>query len=230
MQREIVTKQYRIKYELVIKPVKNINMHLDPTKGIVVSANQYVPVHKIDQFVSEKVDWILSQQKKIVARMKVNNPRTHFMYLGVNYPILFVESKHGSVKFTADTVTVYASCEEAIESVLNNFLKQVAMKRFPDEIKRVYERMRQDYMIPYPTLKIRKMKTRWGSCMTKKHVITLNVNILHYDLKFLEYVTIHEFAHFIQPNHSKQFYYVIEKYMPDYKKCAKLYQTDEIED
>ena len=63
------------------------------------------------------------------------------------------------------------------------------------------------------------MNSRWGSCMPSKRQITLNVRCIYYQRELLRYVVIHEFAHFIQPNHSKQFYHIIEKYMPDYKRC-----------
>ena len=56
--------------------------------------------------------------------------------------------------------------------------------------------------------------------MPSKNQITLNLQLIHYDEKFIEYVVLHEYAHLIQPNHSKAFYHVIEKYMPDYKKIS----------
>ena len=38
----------------------------------------------------------------------------------------------------------------------------------------------------------------------------------------IEYVALHEIAHLRHPNHSKDFYYHIERYMPDYRKREKL--------
>ena len=61
------------------------------------------------------------------------------------------------------------------------------------------------------------MKSIWGSCTPAKNSITLNRKLIHYPFEFIEYVVLHEFVHFIQPNHSKAFYNIIENYMPDYK-------------
>lgn len=69
-----------------------------------------------------------------------------------------------------------------------------------------------------PTLKIRDMKTRWGSCIVNKGVITLNRRLLAYPRECIEYVVLHEYCHFIHPNHSKTFYALIEHFMPDWKK------------
>ena len=77
--------------------------------------------------------------------------------------------------------------------------------------------MSHDYINNETALKILKMTSRWGSCMPKKNQITLNSQLIHYQERFIDYVVIHEYAHLIQPNHSKAFYSIIEKYMPDYK-------------
>ena len=76
--------------------------------------------------------------------------------------------------------------------------------------------------IPYPSLRLRKMKTRWGVCNTKDLVITLNTELYKYPPICLEYVVIHELSHLIEPNHSKNFWQIVEEYMPNYKKVKVL--------
>ena len=97
----------------------------------------------------------------------------------------------------------------------------MTQKILSQKMKSVYEIMNLDYGISEPTLKIRKMTSRWGSCTPKKNQITLNSQLIHYNERFIDYVVIHEYAHLIQPNHSKAFYAIIEKYMPDYKEVSK---------
>ena len=75
--------------------------------------------------------------------------------------------------------------------------------------------------IPNPKLKFRKMKTRWGVCNRKENAITLNTDLLKYDLEKLDYVIIHELSHFVHFNHSKEFWLLVEKYCPYYKRIRK---------
>ena len=75
--------------------------------------------------------------------------------------------------------------------------------------------------IPYPKLKIRTMKTRWGVCNRRDNSITLNAELLKYDFEKLDYVIIHELSHFRHFNHSKDFWHLVEKYCPTYKQIRK---------
>ncbi len=71
--------------------------------------------------------------------------------------------------------------------------------------------------IEYPVIRFRKMVSRWGSCHSTKGILTFNLNLKYADRKCIEYVVLHEFTHFLQPNHSKDFYKELLKVCPDYK-------------
>ena len=71
--------------------------------------------------------------------------------------------------------------------------------------------------LPRFTLKTRKMKTRWGVCNRKDNIITLNTELIKKDIELLDYVIIHEMAHFYEGNHSKAFWDIVAKACPSYK-------------
>ena len=73
------------------------------------------------------------------------------------------------------------------------------------------------YGIARPKVRIRTMKSCWGSCLVNKGIITLNRKLLMKPKECIEYVVVHELCHFIHPNHSKQFYSFMEQFMPDWK-------------
>ena len=78
-----------------------------------------------------------------------------------------------------------------------------------------------DEKIPYPTLKVRNMKTRWGVCNRKNNSITLNFELIKKDHKYLNYVIVHELSHFVHFDHSKDFWETVNKYCPEYKIVRK---------
>ena len=202
-------------------------MHINEQGEIIVSANAYFPLQKVDAFVADKIEWILKNQQAARNRVQVFYHANDQVlnYLGKAYPIRLVEGQRKGVKMESHECIVYVHDASEAPSLIRNFLLRQCEKVFMEEVEYVYELMSKDYVLPVPHVKIREMNSRWGSCTPSKRQIALNTRCIYYPRAFLRYVVLHEFAHFIQPNHSKQFYYIIEKYMPDYKRCSKLYEA-----
>lgn len=211
-----------LSYTLVTKKVKNINMHINENGEIVVSASPFVPVEKIDEFVSGKITWILAQRQKMMSRKETMLISSNQIVLfGKTLKIKQVYGGHNYIHYDQDTLFIQLKKGADQEKVLQNFIDKTCRDIFED-IAQIMHKKLQDYSIDYPAIKIRTMKTRWGSCMPSKHTITLNKKLIHYPIEFIEYVILHEFVHFIQPNHSKAFYHIIEYHMPDYKKRIQM--------
>ena len=221
MLRKIKVNDLEICYTLIIKNVKNINLHITRNGEIVVSCNAYVPLKKVDEFVGIKCQWILEKMCMIQQQQKILHDNQRFLFLGKSYPIKTVLSKTSGVRLREGICMIYKRESEDEYKILLQYEKEMAQKILKQKMKEVYEKMSHDYIINEPALKIRKMTSRWGSCMPKKNQITLNSQLIHYQERFIDYVVIHEYAHLIQPNHSKAFYAIIEKYMPDYKEVSK---------
>ena len=77
------------------------------------------------------------------------------------------------------------------------------------------------YGAQHPTLRIRKMKTLWGSYSTRTHTITINQYLMKARPSLVEYVVLHELVHLLYPNHSKSFYDFLGTHMPDWKERKK---------
>ena len=94
------------------------------------------------------------------------------------------------------------------------------------------EKLAKDYMqsrielfakkmgLIYSELKFRRMKRRWGSCSSQKK-ITLNLYLYNTGKELTDYVIVHELAHLVHMNHSKQFHDVVCFYMPEAKELEK---------
>ena len=84
----------------------------------------------------------------------------------------------------------------------------------------------EKYGIPTPKVYIRKMATMWGSCSIKRGAVVFNLCLLKAKIACIDYVVLHELTHFLYPNHSKQFYYFLSNYMPDWKDRKKILDQD----
>ena len=83
--------------------------------------------------------------------------------------------------------------------------------------------------LEYQEIKFRKMKSRWGSCSSKR-VITFNTALIKVAHEFIDYVVVHELAHIVHMNHSKSFHSLVQNYLPDAKEIRKNFKNINITD
>ena len=137
---------------------------------------------------------------------------SQFFYLGQKYDIILVP--FDKVEIDNDKIFVKD------KKMLDKWLKKEMITIFEDRLNYNYNLFEED--IPFPKLKTRSMKTRWGVCNKRDNSITLNSKLIKYSLKEIDYVIVHELSHFVHFDHSREFWDTVEKYMPDYKKSVKV--------
>lgn len=225
-ERQVPCENGTITYVLTRKPVKNVNLRVKPDGRVLVSANNKVPVKFIDEFIKEKQQFILSALARFEERRKQTEDAPRKYVSGENYTLLGgnlrlkVEEAEEEEVYT-DGVYLFLKVRDKNdfchkESMIANWLIEYQITVFQELIDEVYLLFEQ-YGVPYPQLKIRDMTSRWGSCQTKKGIITLNSQLIKFPRRCIAYVVVHEFAHFIHPNHSREFWDFVEMMMPDWK-------------
>lgn len=120
--------------------------------------------------------------------------------------------------FILEAIKKFKNAEK--EPSVPNFSEEEFNNLINNEFNNTYNSFKE-YNIIKPTLKLRKMKSRWGSCNYVKGIITLNTNLIYCTVEQIRYVIIHEFSHLIVHNHSEDFYNVVKKFEPDYKRIRK---------
>ncbi|MCW8839307.1 MAG: M48 family metallopeptidase [Thiovulaceae bacterium] len=101
-------------------------------------------------------------------------------------------------------------------------------KNIPDEkIAKKFLASRVDYFskmmnLDFSELKFRKMKRRWGSCDSKKR-ITLNTYLYNTSKEQIDYVVVHELAHLVHMNHSKEFHSLVDNYIAHSKSIRQQF-------
>ena len=196
--------------EVVIKRKNNKRtyMSVKDDRSIYITTNYLTRNKDILNFIEEHENFII---KSLKLREKQKEYDKTFYYLGKKYDIVYLNSK--------DVIKTDSKIFINHDIDINKWLKKEACYIFKEELDKIYKMF--PVSIPYPSLTIRSMKTRWGVCNVKTHRVTLNLNLIKKDIKYLDYVIVHELSHLIHPNHSKDFWNLVSILVPDYKTLRK---------
>ncbi|MEA3460225.1 MAG: SprT family zinc-dependent metalloprotease [Bacteroidota bacterium] len=113
----------------------------------------------------------------------------------------------GSVQIRGKSYTVHLHHDDdTIEAVIWNMMQKEALLYLPGRVKELSEQF--GYKIT--GLKIRKMRTRWGSCTPRKS-INLNSWLVMLPEHLSDYVILHELVHTKFPDHSIRFWEELDR-------------------
>ena len=218
-----------LKYILTRKNVKNINVRVKLDGSINVSANYATDKKEIERFLISKMGYLLKIQSMFKASAH-QKPQPKQYVNGESFYILGKHLRLSVIESIEENVTINGSyIILAVRDTANYTHKKQAISNFlREQCKAVFREISLDthklflkYGVDIPEIKVRAMKTRWGSCLTQKNIITLNPKLLEVPRNCIEYVILHEYCHFIHPNHSKDFYAFVSMLMPDWKERKK---------
>ena len=198
--------------------VKDITIKVKPSLVVETIAPMNTSDEYIQKVLKKRDSWIQNhldkfQQAKQSSKEYISGE--DFIYLGRRYRLKVIQSaenkailKHGFLNLHC-----YDTDEFKLKSnVVESFYKTKAEEHFQKVISKYKDFYNDDVVF-----KIRKMKTRWGSCNPKKGYINLNQELIKKPKKAIEYVVLHEIAHLKHHNHDFGFYNYLSSYMPDWK-------------
>lgn len=201
--------------EVVYKNIKNSYIQIKDNRVIVK-----VPIKAtrkyINELVSSKKDWI---EKNLQQQKNKSLNKNIIKVLGKAYTLQVIENKPRNKVYLKDNYIYFEVKEnnnEVIQKLLDKFYKEIAK----DEVYAAMEYIKSITGLSPKEIRIKKLKSAWGICSSKQY-ISINQNLMAYSRHAIEYVCLHEVCHLKHMNHSKEFWKMVEKYMPNYK-TAKL--------
>ena len=223
MIRTIELDGRKIEYDLQRKKVKNINLRIRPDMSVSVSANIAVPLGYIESFLRSKSDHILRALDRFASRQP---QQTKLLYVsgemhnlfGNEAELIVIEGGSDGVIFDSGRIILtVADTSDTLRKkrVIDAWRRSLCEYALRGICEKIYPAFRE-YGIAFPELRFRKMKSRWGSCQPARGVVTFNTHLTEVPMPAVEYVAMHEFVHFLEPNHSKRFYAHLTRLMPDW--------------
>ena len=205
--------------DVLFKDIKNVHLSVYPPTGRVrVSAPRRMSLSNVRLFALSKIGWIRKHQGK-VRRQPRETPReylereSHYLW-GRRYLLTVDESGPKprvqlSNRIIELTVPVGATLEFR-RDVLSDWYREELRKNAEPIVLKWARRLDVDLKKFY----VQRMKTKWGSSNPARRTIRLNLELAKHATECLDYVALHEMAHFIVPNHSQRFRELLDRQMP----------------
>lgn len=217
-------------YIVEYKQQKNLYLKLKGNK-IIVSAPFFVKSDLIENFVRENLAKLVIkiQNHELYADLKIDRiaffPEPFIYFLDQKLAMMIKYQKQTKFFISDDTFFIYTpllisnkSEQDLLLKKINSFLKKTAQPIFWERINFWQSVMN----VKVANLEVRLMKNKWGVCFHNLQKVTLNTKLIHFSYQVIDYVVIHELAHLVYPNHSKDFWNLVAQYCPEYKSCKNI--------
>ena len=211
-----------LEVEVVKKDIQNIHLGVYPPIGRVrLSAPLLSDNEKIKHFIVSKIPWIRKNQRKFKNKERQSpreftNRESHY-FEGRRYLLKIVIDPKNKNSVHLNKTKIQLNLKEAYnkekkKQIFEAWQRVVLKKRLQSFI----EKWQIQIGVKVYDWRIRKMKTKWGSCNQEIKRVWFNLELAKVDDYGLDYVVLHELAHLKIRNHGKQFIHLLEKHMNDW--------------
>ena len=205
---------YGIEAEIIKKRVKNVSIRVNETGDVFLTVPYGISEEKACEFFKSKIKWI----KRAVEKTE-NYRKTDFLDGGELYVfgqkrrLEVVKGSREQVICGDDIMTVVVKNEERSKAATIKYLE----KTLEEVLVGYFKKWEEITGLKTSEVKIRKMKSLWGSCTPKTRAIRISFYLVSMPARCIEYVVLHELIHIRYPNHQQGFKGMLSKYMPDWK-------------
>ena len=200
------------------KKIKNIHLSVLPTDGKVrVSVPEYISDETIRIFIIKKYNWIIKhkrafqEQERQTIREYVSGESHYFK--GKHYILRVEYAKRPRIEKKWEYIFYYVPKGYSLKQKQKYYEKWLR-KELKKEFDVLVPKWENIIGVKAKEVRVREMKTRWGSCNPEAKRIWINLELIKKPAKLFEYVIVHELVHFLERRHNKDFEKNMDKYLP----------------
>ena len=211
----------KVEYTVTKKKIKNFIIRIYPDLTIAISVPLHASSKDIENFIQNKKEWIETTLKKIeMAKENKENLKENIIrILGKKIEKKIIESDLERIRLTDTSIYIYS------KDIDNTKIEKKILEWKVEKLKVILD----EYLTKYTKLlnkninyyQIKKLSSAWGIYHKRENYISFNFDLIEKDIECIEYVVLHELCHIFYMNHQKDFWALVEKYMPDYKARRK---------
>lgn len=213
-----------VRVELVRKDIKNLHLGVYPPDGRVrVAAPWRLDDDAVRLAVVEKLGWIRRQQKMFAAQPRQSEREfitgeSHY-FRGRRYRLDVIEKDAPPhVRLRNNQIMELRVRPGSDVRKKNDVLQRWYRARLQEQIPALQAFWEPRVGVSAQEVRIKRMKTRWGSCNRDAGRLWLNLELAKKPLECLEYILAHELVHLLERHHNERFRSLMDQAMPDWRR------------
>lgn len=214
---------------------EGLRLTVERDGSLKVTAPPRAPLKLVEEFVLANLTWIETNQAKALARAAANPPKQfqegeRFRFFGVERTLVFEDSRVSRPKveliedYLVVTMAAHDRSPEVIKVAIAKFFDMQARLHLPERVAHFSNAMG----VRPSGLSFRCQKTRWGSCSSLGH-ISFNWKLVFAPEAVIDYLVVHELAHLVHANHSKNFWDLVAAHDPSWAKHRRWLREHQTE-
>jgi len=207
---------------VVRKDIKNLHIGVYPPDGRVrVATPLLVDDEAVRLAVISRLEWInrqrymFQEQERQSVREYISKESHYFQ--GRRYLLEIINTdREGKVVLKNNTMKLHVPKGSDV-SQRERVLLQWYRRELRTSAAPIVEKWSQRLNVDLKEYRIRRMKTKWGSCNPQAKRIWLNLELVKKPLHCLEYIIVHELIHLLERNHNERFQALMDEHMPQWR-------------
>jgi predicted metal-dependent hydrolase len=199
---------------------KTIALVIERDGSLVVRAPKRATRRQIKAVIDAHQQWIEDKQAQMRTKNQNLQPPAFvdgeiFWFLGERIPLSVHDRTPEPLHLNGRFILSQQHAHHA-RQVFEQWYKIQAKKIIQERVNH----WASAHELAYTSLRITSARTRWGSCSTRNS-LNFSWRLVLAPLEVIDYVVVHELAHLKVPNHSKEFWQVVQGMLPGYQKSRK---------
>jgi len=196
---------------------KTVGLEISPQGELVVRAPLYLPESEIQEVIRRHQKWVEKKLAEMEQRRQKIKPKSfvageNFLYLGQEFPLILRPQPKPSLAFNGGAFILSAGYQSRGKELFEKLYRKMARAY----LSRRLEQLARLNGFKFKKFRLSSARTRWGSC-SARGTISLSWRLIMAPPEIIDYVILHELVHLKEKNHSRAFWNLLSRYVPDYR-------------
>ncbi len=215
---------------LARKSIKNWYLSVDLDGQINMSAPRFMSHKAILQVISLQLNWIKRAQQALILQprlpiLQMQEGEQHYFQVQAYHLLLIEYSGRGKVILNENAQLELYTAPQSNRIDREKILYRWYRAQLKQITPPLLEKWQHIIGVSIDDWRIKKMKTRWGTCNPQDKRIWLNLELIKKPLVCLEYIVVHELVHLLERGHNRRFYAYMDQFLPHWRMVKKMLEA-----